>query len=308
MAARLLIRAALLASLAPIGALAQQAPGADAAGAGSPAPASPSLASPAPTSPSPTNGAAMSKAIVTVDQEQLYSRSAWGKRAEALVAERLRALEAENDRLVKELSAEEAALTDQRATLPAEDFRARAAAFDERVTTLRREREAASLEVAALSDAERSTFFAAAIPVIGALMRERGAVVVLDPRTVLLSAEAIDITDAAVSRLNGEIGDGAGKVQPPTVVPRQPAGTEAAPGAGPTEGDAGGIDPFTPPAQPGGQPPAQPEGQPPAQPGGQPGDTPAGQPAPDAATSPSAPISPDLSAPSGAPAAPGAGN
>ena len=304
MAARLLIRAALLASLAPIGALAQQAPGADAAGAGSPAPASPSLASPAPTSPSPTNGAAMSKAIVTVDQEQLYSRSAWGKRAEALVAERLRALEAENDRLVKELSAEEAALTDQRATLPAEDFRARAAAFDERVTTLRREREAASLEVAALSDAERSTFFAAAIPVIGALMRERGAVVVLDPRTVLLSAEAIDITDAAVSRLNGEIGDGAGKVQPPTVVPRQPAGTGAASAAGPAALDAGGIEPFTPPAQP----PAQPGGQPPAQSGGQPGDNPAGQPAPDAATSPSAPISPDLSAPSGAPAAPGAGN
>ena len=304
MSARLLIRAALLASLAPVGALAQEAPGADAAGAAASAPASPSLASPAPTSPSPTNGAAMSKAIVTVDQEQLYSRSAWGKRAEALVAERLRALEAENDRLVKELSAEEAALTDQRATLPAEDFRARAAAFDERVTTLRREREAASLEVAALSDAERSTFFAAAIPVIGALMRERGAVVVLDPRTVLLSAEAIDITDAAVSRLNGEIGDGAGKVQPPTVVPRQPAGTGAASAAGSTEGDAGGIEPFTPPAQP----PAQPGGQPPAQSGGQPGDNPAGQPAPDAATSPSAPISPDLSAPSGAPAAPGAGN
>lgn len=238
----------------------------------------------------------MSKAIVTVDQEQLYSRSAWGKRAEALVAERLRALEAENDRLVKELSAEEAALTDQRATLPAEDFRARAAAFDERVTTLRREREAASLEVAALSDAERSTFFAAAIPVIGALMRERGAVVVLDPRTVLLSAEAIDITDAAVSRLDGEIGDGTGKVQPPTVVPRQPAGTGAASAAGPAALDAGGIEPFTPPAQPGGQS------------GVQPGDNPAGQPAPDAATSPSAPISPDLSAPSGAPAAPGAGN
>ena len=296
MSARLLIRAALLASLAPVGALAQEAPGADAAGAAASAPASPSLASPAPTSPSPTNGAAMSKAIVTVDQEELYSRSAWGKRAEALVAERLRALEAENDRLVKELSAEEAALTDQRATLPAEDFRARAAAFDERVTTLRREREAASLEVAALSDAERSTFFAAAIPVIGALMRERGAVVVLDPRTVLLSAEAIDITDAAVSRLNGEIGDGAGKVQPPTVVPRQPAGTGAASAAGPAALDAGGIEPFTPPAQPGGQS------------GVQPGDNPAGQPAPDAATSPSAPISPDLSAPSGAPAAPGAGN
>ena len=296
MAARLLIRAALLASLAPIGALAQQAPGADEAGAPSPASISPAPTSPAPTSPALAAGAAMSKAIVTVDQEQLYSRSAWGKRAEALVAERLRALEAENDRLVKELSAEEAALTDQRATLPAEDFRARAAAFDERVTTLRREREAASLEVAALSDAERSTFFAAAIPVIGALMRERGAVVVLDPRTVLLSAEAIDITDAAVSRLNGEIGDGAGKVQPPTVVPRQPAGTGAASAAGPAALDAGGIEPFTPPAQPGGQS------------GVQPGDNPAGQPAPDAATSPSAPISPDLSAPSGAPAAPGAGN
>ena len=54
---------------------------------------------------------------------------------------------------------------------------------------------------AALAEAERNRFFAAAVPVIGSLMRERGAVLVLDPRTVLMSAEAIDMTDAAIARL-----------------------------------------------------------------------------------------------------------
>lgn len=230
-----LIRAALLVSLAPLAALAQQAPGAAAAeGDGTPAPQATAPAAPVPTSPQDrAAGPAVSRGIVTVDQEKMYNRSAWGQRAEALVAERLRAVQAENDRLFADLSAEEADLTRQRATLPAEDFRARATAFDERVTTLRREREAASLEVAALAEAERNRFFAAAVPVIGSLMRERGAVLVLDPRTVLMSAEAIDMTDAAIARLNQQVGDGAGLVQVPPV---------------PLSTPAPGVPPASPPA------------------------------------------------------------
>ena len=230
-----LIRAALLVSLAPLAALAQQAPGAAAAeGDGTPAPQATAPAAPVPTSPQDrAAGPAVSRGIVTVDQEKMYNRSAWGQRAEALVAERLRAVQAENARLFADLSAEEADLTRQRATLPAEDFRARATAFDERVTTLRREREAASLEVAALAEAERNRFFAAAVPVIGSLMRERGAVLVLDPRTVLMSAEAIDMTDAAIARLNQQVGDGAGLVQVPPV---------------PLSTPAPGVPPASPPA------------------------------------------------------------
>lgn len=236
MRARGLIRAALLVSLAPLAAAAQQAPGAapnPADGAAAPPftappvtapPVTVSPPAPAVQVPAPAAATSVSRGIVTVDQEKMYSRSAWGRRAGALVAERLRGVEAENDRLFADLSAEEADLTRQRATLPAEDFRARATAFDERVTTLRREREAASLEVAALAEAERNRFFAAAIPIIGSLMRERGAVVVLDPRTVLMSAEALDMTDAVIARLDQQIGDGAGLVQAPTVAP---AGTAA---------------------------------------------------------------------------------
>ncbi|WP_299359387.1 OmpH family outer membrane protein [uncultured Paracoccus sp.] len=164
----------------------------------------------------------LSNAIVTVDQEVMYRQSAWGRRAEATVADRLRAVVEENDRLFAQLSAEEAALTEDRRTLPPDEFRARAAAFDERVTAMRRQREAASQQVAALAEAERAAFFAAAIPVIGALMRERGALLVLDPRTVLMSAESIDMTEATIARLDDQIGDGAGRVAlPPLQAPAE---------------------------------------------------------------------------------------
>ena len=39
-------------------------------------------------------------------------------------------------------------------------------------------------------------------------MREAGAVVILEKRSLFLSADVIDITDAAIARIDAEIGDG----------------------------------------------------------------------------------------------------
>ncbi|MBV0890488.1 OmpH family outer membrane protein [Paracoccus sp. Z118] len=194
-----------------------------------------------------TQADALTQAIVTVDQDAMYGRSAWGRRAEALVTERLRELSAENDRIFAELSAEEASLTEQRATLSPEEFRARATAFDERVTVVRREREEAALQVAALAEAERAAFFSAAIPVIGALMRERGALLVLDPRTVLLSADSIDMTEATIARLNEQIGDGEGRARLPGRVGEGVGQADARASAAP---DAAGPAPEPVPAAP----------------------------------------------------------
>ncbi len=193
MAARGVLRLCVLLALLPAGARAQDAPplaGVQDAGRGGDA----------------------ASAILTVDQEALFRQSAWGQRAIAALADQTRRVAADNDRLFAQLSAEEAALTELRKTLPAAEFRARATAFDERVTRLRREREAAARELQQLSDAERGAFFRAAAPVIGTVMRERGALVVLDPRTVLFSVEAIDVTATVVARIDAEIGDGAGVV------------------------------------------------------------------------------------------------
>lgn len=194
-----------------------------------PTPASGSGAAPATGRIDAPDGS-LAQAIITVDQESLFRDSAWGRRAMAALAEKTRQVAADNDRLFAQLSSEEAALTEQRKTLPPQEFRTRATAFDERVQKLRREREAAARELQVLSDAERSTFFRAAAPAIGAVMRERGAVVVLDPRTVLFSVEAIDVTSTVIARLDAEIGDGADAVQVPAQTPDATEGA-GSPGA-----------------------------------------------------------------------------
>ena len=70
----------------------------------------------------------------------------------------------------------------------------------------------------------------AVVPLIGQLMQDRGAVLVVDRRTVLMSAEGIDITADLIARVDAELGDGADQ---PEVTPEPPettvTGAEGAP-------------------------------------------------------------------------------
>lgn len=158
-------------------------------------------------------------AILTIDQNRLYSESAWGRRAQSLLEAEGRKIVAENERLTQLLSSEEAALTKQRATLPPDEFRRLADAFDQRATRIRRERAQAVQALNDWADADRDAFVRAALPHMGDLMSERGAVAVLDYRMVFVSLDAIDITEALTERLDREIGDGAGAVPLPEAAP-----------------------------------------------------------------------------------------
>ncbi|WP_299731354.1 OmpH family outer membrane protein [uncultured Tateyamaria sp.] len=146
--------------------------------------------------------------ILTIDSDRLYRGSAFGQRV-------LREIEAQNDALADEnrvleqqLENEEAELTAQRDTLSAEEFRALADAFDARVQAIRRERENESRAISAQLENNRDRFLAAAVPVLEAIMREAGAGVVLEQRSVFISANAIDITDAAIARIDAALQDG----------------------------------------------------------------------------------------------------
>lgn len=200
--ARALLRAAALAVAGGAAALpagAQTLPGAAAPSAPQPADAPASLA--------------LRQAVLTVDQEALYAGSAWGRRSQAQIEALTAQVSADNDQAFADLSAEEEALTEARATLPPDAFRARATAFDERVTQVRREREAAARSVALTADADRQRFFQAAAPVLGRVMKDRGALLVLDQRTVLFSDASIDVTAAVIARLDAELGDGAAQAE-----------------------------------------------------------------------------------------------
>ncbi|MFL4471340.1 hypothetical protein ACERZ8_16185 [Tateyamaria armeniaca] len=74
--------------------------------------------------------------------------------------------------------------------------------------SIRRERESKSREIAAQLENNRDRFLTAAIPVLERIMREAGAAVVLEQRSVFISANAIDITDTAIKQIDAVLKDG----------------------------------------------------------------------------------------------------
>lgn len=173
--------------------------------------------------------------LLTIDQDVLFKQSLWGKRAQAEIDEQGQALQAENDRLAAELSAQEAKLTEQRPTMDAAEFRRQAEAFDLHATTVRRERAQAVADLNARAEADQSAFYKAALPIMGEVMKLRGAAAILDRRTVFVAADSVDITAELVTRLDQGIGDGSEQstlIAPVTSDPSDQNRSDGKPGDG----------------------------------------------------------------------------
>ncbi|SDO70387.1 chaperone for outer membrane proteins, Skp family [Lutimaribacter pacificus] len=140
--------------------------------------------------------------ILSINYDRFFSGSQLGRALVAeLEAERI-LLEAENRKIEAELEAEEVELTGLRDTMNPEAFREAASAFDQKVVRIRAERRQLALELTQKGDAMRDRFDDAARPVLAEIVRESGAVMVVDTRSVVLTLEAIDITELAISRLD----------------------------------------------------------------------------------------------------------
>ncbi|WP_226781069.1 OmpH family outer membrane protein [Oceaniglobus trochenteri] len=165
--------------------------------------------------------------LLILDQEELFLRSQFGQRMREDIAVASGELAAENRQIEARLVAEEQELTDKRDTLPVDEFRALAKAFDEKVTALRTEQDAKARALSRSSDEAQARFFTRVAEILSQIMRERGAVAILDQRVVFLSAEVIDITDVAVSRIDAALGDGtaAGPSEPGRPEPAEGAPT-----------------------------------------------------------------------------------
>lgn len=157
------------------------------------------------------DGAVVVAPLLTVDQDALFTGSAWGRRVQAELDAQGRRVSAENEHLTEQLAAEEAELTERRPEMEPAEFRQAAEAFDLRATQIRRERAQVVQELNAQAEADRAAFYQAALPVMGELMAARGAVAVLDRRTVFVSLDAIDITDDLIELLDETLSDGAGR-------------------------------------------------------------------------------------------------
>ncbi|WP_425070826.1 OmpH family outer membrane protein [Sagittula sp. S175] len=161
--------------------------------------------------------------VLVIDFERAFSESAFGRRLNAEVEREGAAIVAENRRIEAELTEEEQRLTQQRASMAPEDFRALADAFDEKVQKLRAEQDAKAEALGKLGDQSRIDFLAAARPVLEALMVESNAAVVLERRGVLVVADAVDITEQAIARIDDVVATrDDGPVQDGQPAPTQP--------------------------------------------------------------------------------------
>ncbi len=168
--------------------------------------------------------------ILTLDQEALYNGSLAAERISEEIERRGDELAAENREIEARLVAEELELTEKRPTMDPEAFGQLADAFDEKVQRLRAEQDAKTRELQRLRDRERQTFLRRISPILGEIVRERGAVVVLDLRSVFLSAESIDITQEAIDRINAAFEEDEALPGPDAPEPEPPAPVPTAPG------------------------------------------------------------------------------
>ncbi|MEM6376136.1 MAG: OmpH family outer membrane protein [Pseudomonadota bacterium] len=140
--------------------------------------------------------------IVLIDPERLFEETRLGQ----AIAQRLQdgrdALIASNRELESALEAEEQALTAQRAQTSPEEFRVLADAFDEKVQQIRRNSERRARDLERNRERAPRDFLRQVEPILADLMRATGAVAILDQRSVLLSADIVDITDLAIARID----------------------------------------------------------------------------------------------------------
>lgn len=165
--------------------------------------------------------------VLSLDQDRMFAVSEFGKRIEAELQADGRVLEAENRRIEAELEAEEKDLTARRPAMSAEAFRALADAFDTKVQRIRTEQTDKARALGQRTENAQRQFIEAARPVLEQMMVDAGAVVIIDPRSVVMSRAAIDVTDEAIRRINANIGDGRNMPTPEVTAPRSPAAPDA---------------------------------------------------------------------------------
>lgn len=162
-------------------------------------------------------------AIVTLDQDQLYLGTQYGRALQAKFESESAALLAENRKIDAGLEAEERELTTKRTTMTAQDFRPLAEAFDTKANDLRKAQDVKSTELAKSRDADRQAFFQAVAPILGDYMVERGAVAILDKSAIVVSLGSIDITKEVIARIDTRLGDGSKPADPTPAGPIPPA-------------------------------------------------------------------------------------
>ena len=140
--------------------------------------------------------------VLIVDMQRIKNDTAAGRDMRAKTVEIRKRIQADLAERGERLRAEEERIAAERSELSSEAFRARVRAFEQQVLGNRdfSERESRRLQLV-LSRAS-ALLRDRATRVFKAIMRERGAQVLLDSTQIILSVGALDITDEAIGRLD----------------------------------------------------------------------------------------------------------
>lgn len=178
-------------------------------------------------------GATLPKSsILTIDQDALFERTLYGQALRAAADQEAEALKVENRAIDAALEAEERTLTDRRAGMPLQEFRALADAFDNKVEALRTAQDAKSDAYIARRDSAQQQFFQTVAPMIGDYMVTLGASAIINQAAIVVSLGAIDITDEVIAQIDAKLGDGS------TLAPNAPPEPTPAPAPAPVPAPA----------------------------------------------------------------------
>lgn len=146
--------------------------------------------------------------ILILNQERFFSDSQYGARAQAEFDAASAELARENRQIERDLIEEEQHLVELRAQMATIDFRVLADEFDTRVEAIRSAQDTKARSLTSLVEQVRQSYFEQAFPVLLEIVRDRGAAVIMDTRSVILSAETVDITDDAIAMVDALLGTG----------------------------------------------------------------------------------------------------
>ncbi|MGR3501309.1 OmpH family outer membrane protein [Pseudaestuariivita sp.] len=143
--------------------------------------------------------------VLVIEVDRLLSESRLGRQIETELEAARRNLVQENAQIEAELTAEEQDLTSRRASLPPDEFRALAEAFDTKVSALRSAQDNKARALTQEAERQRQAFLQTVQPVLQALLAEAGAQILVERGTVLMVEESVLVTDLAIQRIDAEL-------------------------------------------------------------------------------------------------------
>ena len=146
--------------------------------------------------------AAEKSELFTVDMTKLFRSSEFGKNIIAANNIARKKLQSENEELEKKLLLEEKELSELRKTLSVEEFRPKALEFDKRVSIIRAEQGKKEEILNKKVRKEETDFFKKIYPLLYEILIERGGLILVDQRNIILWDNSVDITDDAIQAIN----------------------------------------------------------------------------------------------------------